>query len=251
MAETKKRVKLKTSERKVIEYKQQGDIAFQLMVKAQSSGSQLNLREIMKYSLTPVPYSIGTSDNFFAKTDKSKGLHYLLKDVDNSQPPASNKTLIVEDGNAAFYYLKEIPANFKEIGIKIFNALSSNDVVFSTDMYKPDSVKSSEWTRRGCAEKRIIKGGKTKKPRDWKQFLTNDENKKQLIELLLDVWSEHDMAKRLHGRKVIFIKEGEATLLTSQNGKETLQSEIQSLKSNQEETLTSHSILQLWQRARI
>ena len=58
MAETKKRVKLKTSQRKVIEYKQQGDIAFQLMVKAQSSGSQLDLREIMKYSLTPVPYSI-------------------------------------------------------------------------------------------------------------------------------------------------------------------------------------------------
>ncbi|XP_032885974.1 cadherin-related family member 2 [Amblyraja radiata] len=110
-------------------------------------------------------------------------------------------------------------------------------------MYKPDSVSQVNGHSVGvCAEKRIIKGGKTKKPRGWKQFLTNDENKKQLIELLLDVWSEHDMAKRLHGRKVIFIKEGEATLLTSQNGKETLQSEIQSLDINDNSPVFAKSV---------
>ena len=77
-AATKKRDTIQTSHQKAIEYKKQGDIAFSLMVKAQSSGKQLNLREIMNYVLTPVPYSIGTSDNFFTKTDRAKGLHYLL-----------------------------------------------------------------------------------------------------------------------------------------------------------------------------
>ena len=118
------------------------------------------------------------------------------------------------------------------------NAMSSS----AQHMYKPDFGKSSERTRRGCAEKMVIKGGKTrpKRPSDWKQFLTNDENKKQLIQVLLDVWSKHDMAKsrakRLYGNKMIFIKEGEAQLLTSQNGRETLCSEIPSLNSTQEET---------------
>lgn len=239
MAVTNKTVKLKTSERKLVEYKQQGDIAFQLMVKAQLSGGQLNLREIMKFSLTPVPYSLGTSDNFFAKTDKSKGLHYLLRDVDNAQPPMSmsSKTLVVEDGNAVFYYLKEVPSNFKDISRKIFKLMSGNtDVVFSTDMYKVNSVKASERTRRGTSEKRIIKGVMTKKPSDWKHFLSNEENKKQLISVLLQVWSEDDMAKDLVGRKVIFVKEDKAILLTSKNGKKTLATQVSELKSDQEET---------------
>jgi hypothetical protein len=46
-----------------------------------------------------------------------------------------------------------------------------------------------ERTRRGCSEKRIATGENTKKPPDWKTFLANEENKKQLIELLCRVWS--------------------------------------------------------------
>ena len=110
--------------------------------------------------------------------------------------------MVVEDGNAVFYFLNEMPAYFHDICIKIHNGvLSKCDVIFSTDMYKPDSGKSSERTWRGCAEKMMIKGGKTKRPSDWKQFLTNDGNKKQLIQVLLDVWSKHDMAKRLYGKR--------------------------------------------------
>ena len=55
-----------------------------------------------------------------------------------------------------------------------------------------------------------------------------------LFKFFLDVWSKHDMAKRLYGEKMIFIKEGEAQLLTSQNGRDTLRSEIPSLNSTQE-----------------
>ena len=71
-----------------------------------------------------MPYSLGTSDGFFAKTDKSKGIHYLLKDIENSEPPPNVKTLEIKDGNAAFYCLKQIPSNFKEIGILLFNIMS-------------------------------------------------------------------------------------------------------------------------------
>ena len=39
----------------------------------------------MKYPLTPVPYSIGTADGFFAKTDKeTKGIQRLIKDQEDS-----------------------------------------------------------------------------------------------------------------------------------------------------------------------
>ena len=35
---------------------------------------------------------------------------------------------------------------------------------------------------------KLIKGANTKKPKCWKEFLSNDENKHQLIKLILNVW---------------------------------------------------------------
>ena len=99
--------------------------------------------------------------------------------------PSSETSLIIEDGNAVFHYLKEVPANFKQI---CHNMLSKkSDVVFGTDMYYPDSVKSVEHRRRGCAETLVLQGEFTKCPGDWQTFLTNDENKLQLIRLILRV----------------------------------------------------------------
>ena len=107
-----KSAKLKTSRNKGIEYKQQGNIALQLLVKSQNQQSPLDLKELMTYPLTPVPYCIGTSDDFLAKTDKSKGFHFLTTDVADALEPPNNDTLLVEDGNACFYYLKELPEKF-------------------------------------------------------------------------------------------------------------------------------------------
>ena len=53
-------------------------------------------------------------------------------------------------------------------------------MIFSTNMYYPDSVKSMERRRRGSEDKLIIKGANTKKPKCWKEFLSNDENKHRI-----------------------------------------------------------------------
>ena len=154
-----KQMKVTTASNKVIQYKQQGNIAFQLFVKSQSQGLQFDLKELMTYPLTPVPFSIGTPDGFLAKTDKSKSFQYLTKDCEDAPVPAPESTLVVYDENAYFYYLKEIPANFSKICDKIFGMMSTTaDAVFSTDMYSPNSVKSMERERRGCSDKLIIKG---------------------------------------------------------------------------------------------
>jgi hypothetical protein len=46
-----------------------------------------------------------------------------------------------------------------------------------------------ERKRRGCSEKLIVTGENTITAPNWKTFLGNEENKKQLIELLCRVWS--------------------------------------------------------------
>ena len=143
------------------------------------------MKLLMSFPLLPVPLSIGTSNG---KTGKAKGMHYLLKDQLLPEKPDENFTLVIEDGNALFYALKYIPRNFKEICFKLFGIVfrKACDIIFSTDMYHPDSVRSIERHRRGSGNKLIIKGASARKPKCWKEFLLNDENKLQLIKMMLN-----------------------------------------------------------------
>ena len=75
--------------------------------------------------------------------------------------------------------------------------LKTVDMVFSTDNYVPNSVKTMDRLRRGTGSKLILKGEKTKKPVDWKSFLCNDESKNQLIDLLVRLWAQDEYASRL------------------------------------------------------
>ena len=54
-------------------------------------------------------------------------------------------------------------------------------------MYKKESMKAMERQRRGNSEKIILTGEATKRLVDWAGFLSNNENKAQLIKLLVGV----------------------------------------------------------------
>ena len=128
-----------------MQFKQQGNVAFHLLVKSQNQGLQLDLKELMTYPLSPVPYSLATADGCLAKTNKAKGFNFITKDCPDAALPPSNETLTVYDGNACFYYLKDLPTNFSQICSKVFDIMGkTGDVVFSTDQYYPDSIKSME-----------------------------------------------------------------------------------------------------------
>ena len=135
--------------------------------------------------------------------------------------------------------IKEIPGDFKQISEKIFNMTSQKvDVIFSTDMYKEDSVRSMERNRRGSSEKLLLQGENTKKPADWKAFLTNEDNRKQLVQVLLNTLDNDAYENKLRGRKVVLICEGDAHCYTSEDGITTEITVLYELKSTQEETDT-------------
>ena len=114
MATVNKKTRLNKSNDKVVECREHGNVAFQLLVKSQKAGQQADVKELMKFQLTTVPTSIATADNFLAKTDKSKGFHYLTKDLDDADIPPHEETLTVIDGNAECHKL-QVPANVREI----------------------------------------------------------------------------------------------------------------------------------------
>ena len=209
---------VKTSNNKTLQYKQQGNVAFQLLVRSQTQLEKLDLRELLRYPLMPVPSSIGTPDGFLLKTNKAKGFEYLTMETADADQPPDEMTLNIEDGNAVVYFMKDVPRTFKQITETIFDISTSKktNVVFSTDMYKEKSVKSLERSIRGSGGKYIVQGENTRRPVNWKEFLSNDENKQQLIHLRLRVWSSRSFSSKLE-QEVILICDCKAYLLTSKD----------------------------------
>ena len=241
MEKRNKKVKLTSTQGKTIQYQEQGDIAFQLLVKSQMCPNPVSIEELMAYSLTPVPHSLGTADGFMAKTCKSKILAYLTAEVSSVDGfyLRDEKVLYIEDGNARLHALKEIPDTFEQICLKLLDQLPRNsDVLFSTDMYKDGSVKSQERLRRGSSERLLLEGIKMRRPPDFKLFLQNDDNKTQLFKVMKCVWSSNAASQRLEKRTVMLVVEGCVYSLQSKDGLSCHHEEIIALKSDQEETDT-------------
>ena len=204
----------------VIKYQGQSNLAFFLLVKSQSVDEPLDLEELMKYSLMPVPPSLGTPDGFFSKTNKASILHYLLEDVTPEDLPYPKDALFIQDGMALLHILANLPPTCGEICLQVLDQMvAKKHFLFSTDSYHPDSIKAQERLRRGSWEKIILAGPATRKPYDFKLFLANDDNEKQLCQLLLKVWSSQTAASRLERTEMaVLIVEGRANQLISSNG---------------------------------
>ena len=139
------------------------------------------MEKVLKYPLSTVPFSLASSDGYPLKTNKSVLLHknqQYYEEQDLSKLPNS---VFIIDGNALFHSILDIPTTFGELAKKIFSCLpKSSTIHFVTDTYRDNSIKRAERERRGSSESNeyMLRGPATKVPRNWKAFLSNDENKK-------------------------------------------------------------------------
>ncbi|XP_049337187.1 uncharacterized protein LOC111196954 [Astyanax mexicanus] len=238
MYHSSKKIKLTSAQGKVFMYQEQSNLAFQLLVKSQMLDMPFDLEELMHYPLSPVPHALGTPDGFFAKTNKATILHYLLQDRDE-EVIYPKDALFIQDGNALFHMMTNLQPTCGEICMQLLDhMIPKQHFVFSTDCYQTDSIKAQERVRRGSTENFIIGGPHTHKPCDFKCFLSNEVNKKQLCDLLLKVWGSNEAASRLEKcKRAVVCVDGRSYDLTSTNG-QVQASEIHALRSNQEETDT-------------
>ncbi|KAL7385243.1 hypothetical protein ABVT39_018114 [Epinephelus coioides] len=190
-----------------------------LLVKSQMMEMPIDLDELMRYPLSPVPHALGSPDGYFAKTNKATILYYLLEDR-NDEISYPKDALFIQDGNALFHMMTKLPPTCGEICMELLDQMiAKHHFVFSTDCYQPDSIKGQERLRRGFTEKYLIDGPHTCKPYDFKAFLSNELNKKQLCNLLLKVWGSNEAASRTEKCKKAVMCEGRSYDLTSTNGK--------------------------------
>ena len=122
---------------------------------------------------------------------------------------------------ALLHILTNLPPTYGDICLQVLDQMvAKKHFLFSTDSYHSGSIKAQERLRRGVSSKIIVGGPATRKPFDFKMFLSNDENKKQLCQLMLHVWSSRAALSRIEKtEKAVLIVEGRAHELISSDGK--------------------------------
>ena len=116
----------------------------------------IDLDILLSYSLSPVPHCLGTPDGFFSKTNKASLLRFLME-VYNAGVQYPKGSKFIQDENALFHTLVNLPSTFGGFCLKILNLMvSKKSFVFSTDSHRPDSIKMQERQRRGCGEYFIL-----------------------------------------------------------------------------------------------
>ncbi len=65
-----------------------------------------------------------------------------------------------------------------------------SDIYRTCDSYKDQSIKNAEKVLRGNDDKFVIRTLDIRIPNNFKRFLSNDENKERMVELMEKVWLE-------------------------------------------------------------
>ena len=74
------------------------------------------------------------------------------------------------------------------------------DIYITCDSYKDQSIKNAEKVLRGNDDKFVIRTLDIRIPNNFKRFLSNDENKERMVELMEKVWLES--SSELSGRSL-------------------------------------------------
>ena len=172
---------------------------------------ELDLYQVYSYELGPVPWSIATQYGTLYKTDKSKLLEDLEKNVPYVQQSPQGAVWIF-DVFANIQVLKPVPTHhqpipqrelkwkpktFSNVAESVLSSICRTTlpqparIDFVVDSYHDISIKNTERERRSKSKGRRIKitNGTQKAPSDWNDFMSNSSNKKDLPEFLLKEWT--------------------------------------------------------------
>lgn len=111
----------------------------------------LSLKEILCYSLSPIPWALGLPDGGLVKTVKSKLLEALESHVSDSICETPSDAAHIFDGMVLLQQLENVKlTTFGDVSEFILKRimLRSSVVYFVTDQYKTESIKSYERKRR-------------------------------------------------------------------------------------------------------
>jgi hypothetical protein len=172
-----------------------------------SKTREINLKELLSYSLCDYPLALSTVSGSLVKTAKAKMLE-LLEDmacnpVVEREHVEQNNALIV-DAMAILQCMKGKWKTFEEFAESTFLYLvnlahkwGASRIDFVADRYPQQSIKNAERSKRATqgVQKIHILRKEQNLPKQWKKYLSDGENKESLVAFLCDCWSGYDTGK--------------------------------------------------------
>ena len=151
---------------------------------------ELEMQNVLKYELGPIPWSIAATDGTVAKTAKCKIVDVSEKDV---QPMEQDQefSVWVFDAMAVIQTTVCIPKTFSELAMQVLNVLlNSTKIDLVDDRYPIVSIKDAERRKRAKGRSLSIASisGCQTCPRQWRRFLSDGDNKEKLISFLANEW---------------------------------------------------------------
>ena len=192
-----KSVSMNTKDGKKVNIMLNRNLFARLLVIAKSR--QVDLEELLSYSLGTYPLSLSTTTGGLVKTAKSKLAEVLENESGNPEADvcAFNSNALIVDAMAVIQSIKGKWKTFGEFADALLSNLimlsrkyNSTRLDFVVDRYPLLSVKNTERQRR--AEKGVQKvhifGKDQSVPKQWKKFLSCGENKESLLSFLCEHW---------------------------------------------------------------
>ena len=201
---------------------------------------KIDIRELLQYSLGPLPWSLATAEGFPRKTNKATLATSLQMDVQLADGLPQNSATII-DGMSLVQKLS-VGGGQTSFGMVASSLLTkvlhegcqSNriDVVFDT--YREKSIKNAERTMRGeVAGVQLSHISATQLVKQWRIFLSEVNNKTSLIKFISKEWRGEECRRRLKGKTLFVTAESECWKITEEGSEN-----VAELKSNQEEADT-------------
>ena len=209
-----------------------------------SKSRDIDLEELLSYSLSLVPMSLGTTDGTLCKTVNAKLMHELEKDVGPLAQVQAGSALIV-DRMACIHQIHTMPSTFGQLADRLLQDLMHMAIQcrclrmdFVCDQYPAQSIKNCERERRAMGGTQVIHITRPdqKTPKQFKKYLANGRNKELLIEFLFQCWTRCDPG--ILGNLLLVVSHGEVCHSIVVNDAVVAITEIPDLFSDHEEADT-------------
>ena len=202
------------SNKKVVELQVTRDLFGRLLYLTITN--KLDLTKVFPFPLTPVPLSLAHVDGSLNKTDKSKLIQKIEREV-KSIDPVNPVDVTLVDGMFLLHTLQNVPVTFGEIASSILQILCgmSERVDMICDVYRSPSIKDLEHCRRSSDDAAYsITGPDQRRPKDWQKALKSANFKTAFLNFLAQEWTANADVSKLAGHHIYLAVEEVCHLYT-------------------------------------
>ena len=165
---------------------------------------KIEVRELLQYSLGPLPWALATPEGFPRKTNNAALATYLQKDVQLADSLPLNSATII-DGMSLVQKMNvgggqttfgKGASSLLSMAVHEGSQSKRIDVVFDT--YRELSIKNAERSKRGeVPGVQLAQISASQLVKQWRKFLSEVKNKTSLIKFLVEEWKTTEYSERL------------------------------------------------------